>query len=94
MWLVMNYVNTILDMAVSDYFPFHLGSDDEPRCLINCDSVNINYLSLTVFDTMLFNPLHLQQDDDMNNNVSANKLIVNIKKKKDYILFQKSLCCK
>lgn len=56
-------------MATTDNFPFQSVSDDELHCLINSDSININYLSLAVLDTMLFNPFHFQQDDDSNNNV-------------------------
>ena len=55
-------------MATTDSFPFQSVSDDELHCLINRDSININYLSLEVLDTMIFNPLHFQQDDNSNNN--------------------------
>ncbi len=55
-------------MSVSDHLPYHSVSDDELCCLIYSDLVNINYLSLAVLDTMVFNPLHFQQDEDLNNN--------------------------
>lgn len=55
-------------MATSNDFPFQSISDDELRYLINSDSMNINYLLLAVLDTMIFNPLHFQQDEDSNNN--------------------------
>lgn len=35
---------------------------------LNSDSGNINHLSLTELDTILFNPLHFQENEDTNSN--------------------------
>ena len=51
-------------MAVCDHLPYQLISD-ELYCLINSDSININYLSLAVLDSMKFNLLNFQHDTYM-----------------------------
>lgn len=55
-------------MATIHGLPFQLISGDELHCLIDNDTITNNYyLSLAVLDTMIFNPVQLQQDDKTNN---------------------------
>ena len=54
-------------MAVCDHLPYQYISDDELYRFINSYSININYLSLVVLDSMTFNPLNFDHDELKNN---------------------------